>query len=65
MLGLSCEADLPDSDEDRANILDGQVAILYYQDSKKIHQSAADLVPFLTVAKEFDFTQQIQKDIIA
>jgi len=64
VLGLSCEADLPESEEEKSNILDGQLAVLYYNDAKKIEKSAADLLPFLAVAKDFDFTQDLQNTIL-
>jgi len=65
VLGLSCEADLPDEEEVKDKILEGQLAVLYYEDAQKIIKSASDLVPFLTVAKEFDFTQELQQSIIS
>jgi len=65
VLGLSCEADLPDSEEVKDKILDGQLASLYYEDAQKTIKSASDLVLFLTVAKEFDFTQEIQQSVIS
>ena len=64
MLGLSCEAELPDSEEVKDKILEGQLASLYFEDAQKIIKSASDLVPFLSVAKEFDFTQEVQQSII-
>lgn len=64
MLGLSCEAELPDDEEVKDKILDGQLATLFYDDAQKIVKSSSDLVLFLTVAKEFDFTQEIQQSII-
>jgi U3 small nucleolar RNA-associated protein 6 len=63
VLGLSCEADLPDQQEKRDEILDGKLAVLFYEDSKKVVKSASELVPFLTVSKDFDFTREIQKSI--
>lgn len=64
VLGLSCEGDLPDGEEEKNNILDGKLAVLFYNDAKNGVSSAADLVPFLVVAKDFDFTQSIQETII-
>lgn len=64
VLGLSCEAELPDDEEVKDKILDGQLATLFYDDAQKIVKSSSDLVLFLTVAKEFDFTQEIQQSII-
>ena len=65
VLGLSCEADLPDEEEEKSKILDGQLAILFYNDCKRVAKSAADLLPFLVVAKEFDFTHNIQQTILS
>lgn len=65
VLGLSCEAELPDGEDERAKILDGQLAVIFYQDAKASAKSASDLLPFLVVAKDFDFTQDIQEDIIS
>lgn len=64
VLGLSCESDLPESGEDKDNVLDGKLAVLFYSDAKKGVTSSVDLVPFLAVAKEFDFTQQLQETIL-
>lgn len=64
VMGLSCEAELPDDDEERDKILDGELAVLFYNDAKKIEQSAADLLPFLAVAKDFDFTEELQQTIL-
>ena len=63
VLGLSCESDLPEDEDKRDSILEGRLAEVFYADSKKIVKSAADLVPFLTVAKEFEFTADMQKKI--
>ncbi|KAI9563663.1 hypothetical protein GHT06_011127 [Daphnia sinensis] len=63
VLGLSCEPDLPENQEDTDNILNGRVAVLFYNDAKKAVKSAADLLPFLAVAKEFDFTAELQATI--
>lgn len=64
VLGLSVEGDLPDKEEERDKILDGHLAILFYNDCKKIFKSTTDLVPFLIIAKSFNFTVDIQKAII-
>ncbi len=63
VLGLSCESDLPEEQDKRDSILEGQLAVLFYDDCTKKATSASDLVPFLAVAKEFDFTADIQKRI--
>ena len=62
---MSCEADLPENEEDKDSILDGKLAILFYNDAKKVVKSAVDLLPFLTVAKEFDFTLELQQSILS
>lgn len=65
VLGLSCEAELPEGDDEKAKILDGHLAVVFYNDAKKSAKSASDLLPFLVVAKDFDFTQKIQDGIIS
>lgn len=65
ILGLSCEADLPSGEDEKNDILDGKLAVLFYEDAKKLDVTAADLLPFLAVAKEFDFTTELQQRIIS
>jgi hypothetical protein len=65
VLGLSCEAELPSGEEQKNDILDGKLAVYFYQDAKKMDISAADLLPFLVVAKQFDFTTELQQTIIS
>ena len=65
MLGLSCETELPSGEEQKSDILDGKLAVLFYQNAKKMDISAADLLPFLVVAKKFDFTTELQQRILS
>ncbi|EFX76504.1 hypothetical protein DAPPUDRAFT_226035 [Daphnia pulex] len=65
VLGLSCEADLPEGEEETNSILEGQLAILFYNDAKNAVKSASDLLPFLAVVKDFDFTFQLRQTILS
>lgn len=65
VLGLSCEAELPSGEQQQNDILGGKLAVLFYNDAKKMDISAADLLPFLVVAKKFDFTTELQQTILS